>query len=560
MPTEHADPFAASDDELLFLPLGGAGEIGMNLNLYGLGGKWLMVDLGVSFGDDAMPSIDVYMPDPQFIEERRDALLGLVITHGHEDHLGAVPHLWSRLRCPVYATPFAASILRGKLQDVGLLGQVPLHVIPMQHRFRLGPFDIELITLTHSIPEPNALAIRTPMGTVLHTGDWKFDPVPLIGPSADYETLRALGEEGVLAMVGDSTNVFVEGEAQSEGDVRESLKELIGQFPGRRVAVSCFATNVARLESIAVAAEANGRHVALAGRSLYRIDQAARSNGYLKDIQPFLNDHDGAYLPEDKVLWVCTGSQGEPRAALWRIATDNHPHVSLDKGDVVIFSSRIIPGNEKAIGALQNKLVKKGVEIVTEKDHFVHVSGHPGRKELAEMYQLLRPKVVVPVHGEARHLMEHARLAKQCQVQHSVVIENGAMLRLAPGDAEIVASVPSGRLALDGSRLVPWDSVILKNRHRMTSTGVAVVTIVVDRKGKLLGDPQLSAPGLLDADHEAEEHEAVVDAVRRALREIDGKAAKDDAALKETVRLAVRRHLRASHGKKPLTDVHLVRV
>lgn len=554
----ETDPFAATCEELLFLPLGGAGEIGMNLNLYGYGGKWLMVDLGVSFGDDAMPSIDVYMPDPAFIVERRNSLVGLVVTHGHEDHLGAVGYLWSKLRCPVYATPFAAAILKSKLQEAGLLGKVPLHIIPLSHRFDLGPFNIELITLTHSIPEPNALAIRTPAGMVLHTGDWKFDPDPLVGDSADFDALRRLGNEGTLAVVGDSTNVFVDSEPRSEAEVRESLKELVGQYSGR-VAVACFATNVARLESIALAAHAHGRHVALVGRSLWRIDQAARSNGYLKGLPAFLSDHDGAYLPEDKVLYICTGSQGEPRAALPRIASEQHPHVTLGKGDVVIFSSRIIPGNEKAIGALQNKLVKKGVEIVTEKDHFVHVSGHPGRQELTQMYQIVRPQVVVPVHGEARHLMEHARIAKACQVPHTVLAENGAMVRLAPGDVEIVATVPTGRLALDGSRLVPWDSAILKHRHRMTSTGVAVVTVVIDRKGKLLGDPQLSAPGLLDAEHEPDEMEAVVDAVRRAVAEYDGKG-RDDEPLKEAIRLAVRRHLRESHGKKPLTDVHLVRV
>ncbi len=558
--TDHADPFSATTDELLFLPLGGAGEIGMNLNLYGFGGKWLMVDLGVSFGDDSMPSIDVFMPDPQFIEQRRDQLVGLVLTHGHEDHLGAVPHLWSRLQCPVYATPFAAAILKAKLVDVGLQDRVPLHVIPLGHRLQLGPFDIELISLTHSIPEPNALAIRTPAGTVLHTGDWKFDPNPLIGPSADLAALTRLGDEGVLAVVGDSTNVFVDGDPGSEADVRDSLKELIGQYPHRRIAVTCFATNVARVESIATAALSHGRRVALVGRSLWRIDKAARENGYFQDLPPFLTEHDGAYLPDEEVLFICTGSQGEPRAALWRIATDNHPHVTLGKRDVVIFSSRIIPGNEKSIGELQNRMVKKGVEVVTEKDHFVHVSGHPGRQELMRMYQLVRPRAVVPVHGEARHLLEHARVAKACQVPHTQVSENGAMVRLAPGDAEIVANVPSGRLALDGNRLVSWDSLILRHRHRMTSTGVAVVTVVLDKRGRLLGDPQLSAPGLLDAEIEADEYEAVVDAVRGAVAQIDGPAAKEDTAIKEAVRLAVRRHLRASHGKKPLTDVHLVRV
>ena len=546
-------------DELLFLPLGGAGEIGMNLNLYGCRGKWLMVDLGVSFGDDSMPGIDVFMPDPRYIEEYRDDLVGLVITHGHEDHLGAVAHLWPRLRCPVYATPFAAAILKAKLHEAGLADAVPLKIVDLRARFKLGPFDVELITLTHSIPEPNALAIRTPHGTILHTGDWKFDADPLVGPGADTEALSRLGDEGVLALVGDSTNVFTPGESGSEAEVRESLKRLIGRYSGR-VAVACFATNVARVESIAVAAAANDRHVALAGRSLLRIDKAARENGYLKGIPAFLNDHDAAYLPEDKVLYICTGSQGEPRAALARIAAGDHPHVSLSKGDTVIFSSRQIPGNELAIGKLQNSLVRRGIEVVTEKDAFVHVSGHPARDELSRMYQLVRPRIAVPVHGEFRHLTEHARLAEACQVPRSVVIENGAMVRLAPGEPEVVDEVPTGRLVVDGTRLVPFDSVIMRSRHRMIHNGSAVVTVVLDKHGRLVGEPQVTALGLLDPEHEAEEHEAVVEAVRAALGELPKAARNDDGKVREAARLAVRRHMKDSHGKKPMTDVHLVRI
>lgn len=557
MPVSNTDDAFAAADELLFLPLGGSGEIGMNLNLYGYRGQWLMVDLGVSFGDDLMPGVDVFMPDPSFIEERRDSLLAIVLTHGHEDHLGAVPYLWQRLRCPVYATPFAASILRAKLEEAGLAREVPVTVVPLGGRFQVGPFDIELVTLTHSIPEPNALAIRTPLGTVLHTGDWKFDPDPLIGEPADLARLRELGQEGVLAVVGDSTNVFVSGEAGSEADVRASLIELLGRYD-KKIAVACFASNLARLESIAVAAAANGRQVALVGRSLYRIERAARENGYLPDIPPFLSEHDGAYLPDDKVVFICTGSQGEPRAALSRIASDGHPHVTLGRGDVVIFSSRIIPGNEKSIGLLHNRLVKLGVEIVTEKDHFVHVSGHPGRDELARMYQLVRPRAIIPVHGEARHIVEHARLAAECQIE-AVVNENGGIIRLAPGTMEIVAQVPTGRLAVDGQRLVSMDSPILRARHRMNNAGSAVVTVVLDKKGRLLGDPQLTAIGLLDPEHEKEEHDTVVAAVRTALEGMDG-GRKDDDAVKETARLAVRRTLKTSHGKKPITDVHLVRL
>ncbi|ARJ65782.1 MBL fold hydrolase [Magnetospirillum sp. ME-1] len=548
-----------SQGELVFLPLGGVGEIGMNLALYGYGGKWLMVDCGVSFGDETMPMVDVVMADPAWIEERRDKLVGIVLTHGHEDHLGAVQYLWDRLRCPVWATPFSASILKNKLHETGLHTQVPLNVVELGSRFSVGPFEVEMISITHSIPEPNVLAIRTPLGTIVHTGDWKFDPDPLLGLPTDAEALRRVGKDGVLALIGDSTNVFTKGHSGSESQVRGSLIELLGRFSGR-IAVSCFATNVARLESIAVAAMANDRNVALVGRSLWRIDKAARENGYLADLPPFLTEHDAGYLPKDKVVYICTGSQGEPRAALARIASGDHPHVKLGKGDVCIFSSRIIPGNEKDIFRLQNDLVRLGVEVVTEKDEFVHVSGHPAREEMEEMYRLLRPRIAVPVHGEARHLQEHARLARACGVEEAVETSNGTMLRLAPGPVEVVDHVPTGKLCVDGPRIVRLDSEILRNRRRMVFNGSAVVTVVLDKAGKLLGDPQLTALGLLDAGHEAEEHDAVVEAVRDAIEELPLKVRRDDGVVRETARLAVRRSLKDTHGKKPITDVHLVRV
>jgi ribonuclease J len=431
--------------------------------------------------------------------------------------------------------------------------------VPQGGKFQVGPFAVEMIGMTHSIPEPTTLAIRTPAGTVVHTGDWKFDPDPLLGQPADKEALRKVGKNGVLAVIGDSTNVFTRGHSGSESEVRASLIGLLGRYDGR-IAVSCFATNVARLESIAIAAQANDRHAALVGRSLWRIDKAARDNGYLSDLPPFLTEHDAAYLPNDKVVYICTGSQGEPRAALARIASGDHPHVTLGKGDVAIFSSRIIPGNEKEIFRLQNDLVRLGVEVVTEKDEFVHVSGHPARDEMEELYHLLRPRVAVPVHGEARHLREHARLAKACGVPETVEISDGAMLRLAPGPVEVVEHIPTGRLCVDGPRLVRLDSEILRNRRRMVFNGSAVVTIVLDKAGKLLGDPQLTALGLLDAGHEAEEHEAVVEAVRDAIGALPVKARRDDGIVREAARLAVRRSLKDSHGKKPITDVHLVRV
>ncbi len=483
-----------SHSELSFLALGGAGEIGMNLNLYGYGGKWLIVDCGITFGDDTTPGIEVIMPDPAWIAERRRDLVGIVATHAHEDHIGAIPYLWPQLGCPIYATAFTAALLKRKLAEVDLLRRATIIEVPVEGRFIVGPFDVELIRLTHSIPEPMALAIRTPSGVVLHTGDWKFDPEPLIGEIADEAGLRALGEAGVLALVGDSTNVFRPGESGSEAEVRSNLMRLVGNYKGR-VAVACFASNVARLESLARVAEAHGRHAALIGRSLWRIYDAARETGYLTDIPAFVTEHDAGFLPRDKVLLICTGSQGEPRSALTRIAAGNHPHVTLEQGDVAIFSSRIIPGNERPIGRLHNQLSRLGVEVVSElDDQGVHVSGHPARDELVRMYQWVRPRIAIPVHGEMRHLAEHAKLARECQVPQALVVENGAMVRLAPEPAGIVDHVPSGRLALDGKRLMPLDSGPVQARKRLMRNGAVVLTLVLSRDGKLRSDRLIGPP------------------------------------------------------------------
>jgi ribonuclease J len=546
-------------DELLFLPLGGAGEIGMNLSLYGHAGQWLMIDLGVSFGDEATPGIEVVMPDPAFIEAERDRLAGLVLTHAHEDHIGAVPYLWPRLNCPVYATAFTAAVLRRKLIEAGMEEEVPITEIPLSGRFRVGSFELELVTLTHSIPEPNAVVIRTRCGTVLHTGDWKLDPDPLVGPVADETALKRLGAEGVLAMVCDSTNAMVPGHSGSEAAVRESLVELLGRFQ-TRIAVACFATNVARLESVAKAAAHHDRHVALVGRSLWRINRAARETGYLAGIPDFVSEHDTGYLPRDKVVLLCTGSQGEPRSALARIARGEHPAVTLEVGDVVVFSSRIIPGNEKAIGRLQNDLARLGVEIVTERDHFVHVSGHPAREELVAMYQWVRPRIAVPVHGEHRHLLAHARLAQDCQVPQTVVPGNGDVIRLAPGPAAKLAEVPSGRLGLDGKVLMALDGEAMRLRHRMLHNGAAVATLVVDAAGALRVEPQIAIQGLLEPGEMEEARNEAAAAVREALTKLKPAERRLDDVVKETARLAVRRTLQALHGKKPLTEVHLVRL
>jgi ribonuclease J len=546
-------------DALYFVPLGGTGEIGMNLNVYGYAGDWLIIDCGVTFGDDSQPGLEVVMPDPSFIVERRERLLGIVATHAHEDHIGAIPYLWRQLRCPIWATPFTASFLRAKLAETGFADQVKINVVPLSGRFTIGPFDLELITLTHSIPEPNAVAVRTPVGTVLHTGDWKFDPDPLIGPTADEAALNRLGDEGVLALIGDSTNALRPGASGSEAALRRSLTDLIGRYDAR-VAVACFASNVARLETIAHAARAHDREVALVGRSLWRIDKAARENGYLADLPRFLTEDEAGYIPRDRIVLICTGSQGEPRAALSRIARDDHPHIVLETGDVVIFSSRIIPGNEKSINRLQNALVRLGVEIVTEEDHFVHVSGHPARAELVRMYQMVRPQIAVPVHGEARHLIAHAELAGDCQVHQPLVIQNGDVVRLAPSGASVVDEVPVGRLASDGKGLLPLDGTALKDRRRVTYNGSAVVTLVLDRHGRLLAPPAISLIGVVEPAAADAAAPALRSAVERALDELQPGLRRDDEAVHDAARRAFRRVLNERFGKRPLVEIHLVRI
>jgi len=551
---EYRDPNA-----LYFVPLGGTGEIGMNLNVYGYAGDWLIIDCGVTFGDDTQPGIEVVMPDPGFIVERRDRLLGIVATHAHEDHIGAIPYLWTQLRCPIWATAFTASLLRAKLAEAGLADQVRITVVPLSGRFTIGPFNLELITLTHSIPEPNAIALRTPVGTVLHTGDWKFDPDPLIGATADETALRRIGDEGVLALIGDSTNALRPGVSGSEADLRRSLTELIGRYDAR-VAVACFASNVARLETIARAAAGHGREVALVGRSLWRIDKAARENGYFADLPRFLTEDEAGYIPRGRIVLICTGSQGEPRSALARIARDDHPHIVLETGDVVIFSSRIIPGNEKAINRLKNGLVRFGVEIVTEEDHFVHVSGHPARDELVRMYQMVRPRVAIPVHGEARHLIAHAQLAGECQVQQPLVIQNGDVVRLAAAGGSVIDEVAVGRLASDGRGLLPLNGTALKDRRRVTFNGTAVATLVLDRSGGLAAPVTMSVIGVVERGAADAAAPALRSAVERAVDELPTGSRRDDEAVRDAVQRALRRILYERFGKRPLVEIHLVRI
>lgn len=542
----------ASETELVFLPLGGSGEIGMNLNLYGFGPaerrKWIIVDLGITFGDELTPGVDVIMPDIRFIAERRRDLLGIILTHAHEDHIGAVAHLWPQLRCPIYATPFTAALVRAKLEEADVDARVT--IVELGGTIDLTPFQIELITLTHSIPEPNAVAIRTPLGTILNTGDWKIDPDPLLGETTDEEALRRLGDEGVLAMTCDSTNVFVPGRAGSEADVRTTLSRLIKSYTGRRIAVTAFASNVARLETVALAARDAGRSVALVGRSMRRMVAAARATGYLKSAPEFVPEEQAALIPADDIVYLCTGSQGEFGSALARIATGEHRTAPLDPGDVVIFSSRVIPGNEKRVGALQNALAARGIEIVTDQDHQVHVSGHPCRDELADMYRWVRPAIAIPVHGELRHLMEHRRFAESLQVPHAIVAPNGSVLKLAPGTPCIVDEAPSGRLHLDGTVPVLAGDCVARARRSLAFAGFAALTAIVGPKGRLVAPLSLITEGI---------PEPVVGALREAAeKEAGGVRLGDDEESAERLRRAVRRAAQAAWGKRPMVKVEIL--
>ncbi|UFN50077.1 ribonuclease J [Roseomonas sp. OT10] len=542
--------------DLALIPLGGTGEIGLNLNVYRCDQALLAVDCGIGFGGSDTPEAEVMVPDASWLAERQDQLQALVITHAHEDHLGAVAHLWPSLRCPVYASPFAAAVLRRKLGEAGLLNQVMLHTVPPGGRFAVGPFDLTFLRVAHSVPEAQALAIRTRHGIVMHTGDWKLDPDPLLGPPTDEAAFAALGQEGVLAMVCDSTNALVDGTSGSEAEVLRELTALIGELKGR-VAVTCFATNVARLYSVAKAAEANGRQVALFGRSLRNADAAARETGYLSDIPPFLTEEEAGYLPDDALVVICTGSQGEPRSALSKIAADTHPQISLGEGDTVIYSSRQIPGNERAIARVQDRLRRAGCRVITADERMVHVSGHPARDELRRLYALVKPRIAVPVHGEWRHLEQHAELAQEAGAK-PILIEDGDVLRLSGNTPEVVDTVPTGRFAIDGDRLLPLEGGVLAARRRMLFNGVVVASLAVDRDGRVRGEPQVSAPGLFEQ-IDAEPAE-IASELARAIGDLPTPLRLDDDPLREAARTALRRSLGRRLRKRPMVDVHLLRV
>ena len=555
---------AGPAQDLVFAPLGGVGEIGMNLSIYGVGDErrrsWLAIDLGVSFAsEDHLPGVDLILPDIRYLVEERKNLAGLVLTHAHEDHYGALIELWPRLKVPVYATPFTAALLEAKRASEPGAPDIPVTIIPVGGRFTAGPFDVELVTMAHSIPESNALIIRTPAGTVLHTGDWKIDPTPVLGDRTDEQKLRALGEEGCLALIGDSTNAVREGRSPSEADVGKTIAEIIKKARGR-VAVTTFASNVGRLRSVAEAAKSAGREVVVIGRAMERVAQIARETGYFDGVQDFRPMDAYGYLPPNKVVALCTGSQGEPRAALSRIAEDQHPEVTFSQGDTVVYSARTIPGNEKAVGRVINLLIEQGIEVITDRTHLVHVSGHPRRAELEELIGWVKPRILIPVHGEALHLHEHAALARRCGVPEVLQCRNGDLMRLAP-KAGLIDEVPVGRLYKDGALLVEADGRTVADRKRLSFAGTVSVALAITDKGELVDDPSLDMIGIPERDRDGGSiHDAAYDAITETIDSLPRARKRDPDAVAEAVKRAVRAAVAQRWGKKPMCYVHVLTV
>ena len=550
--------------ELVFAPLGGVGEIGMNLSIYGVGDEhwrtWIAVDLGVSFAaEEHLPGVDLILPDVRYLVEERKNLAGLVLTHAHEDHFGALIELWPRLKVPVYATPFTAALLEAKCVSDPGAPEIPVTVVPLRGRFKVGPFDIEMVTMAHSIPEANALIIRTAAGTVLHTGDWKIDPTPILKDPTDEKKLRALRDEGCLAVVGDSTNAVREGQSPSETDVARTIAELVKSARGR-VAVTTFASNVARLRAVADAARAADREVVVIGRAMERIVQIARETGYFEGVQDFRPMDAYGYLPPSKVVALCTGSQGEPRAALSRIAEDQHPEVTFSRGDRVIYSARTIPGNEKAVGRVINLLIEQGIEVITDRTHLVHVSGHPRLAELEQLIGWVKPKIVIPVHGEALHLSEHAALARRCGVPEVIQCRNGDLVRLSPNPS-LIDEVPAGRLYKDGTLLIEAEARTVADRRRLSFAGAVSVALALTDKGDLIEDPSVGLIGIPERDRDGGLMiEVAENAVLETLESLPRASRRDPDAVAEAVRRAVRAAVAERWGKKPMCQVHVLTV
>tara|TARA_B100000029_G_scaffold515491_1_gene622732 strand:+ start:5064 stop:6722 length:1659 start_codon:yes stop_codon:yes gene_type:complete len=550
-------------EELLFCPLGGSGEIGMNLNLYGYGTpenqKWIVVDVGVTFADDSVPGIDLIYPDPGFIVDKKDDVLGIILTHAHEDHIGAIAHIWPKLKCNIYATPFTAVLVREKFKEKKIDISSNLKIVELNGSLILDSFNIEFVTLTHSILEPNGLKINTPSGTILHTGDWKCDPNPLIGNKIDENKLKQIGDEGVLAMICDSTNVFSIGRAGSEMDVRKNMLNIIEGLK-KRIIVTSFASNVARMESVFYCAEKTSRQISLVGRSMHRIFKAARECGYLKNVVEPIDSRDAKNIGREKIIYLCTGSQGEPMGAMSRIANYIHPDVFIERDDAVIFSSKIIPGNEKKLYKLHNQLVREGIEVISEENAFIHVSGHPNREDLKDMYKWVRPKSIIPVHGEHRHMIEHVKFAKEMQIPYTVKVENGDIVKLSPGDKpEVFDKAPSGRLYVDGNIAVDEDSKSIKERKNISANGFLDVTILITSKGNIHNKPILNYSGLpINDDEEYKfELENMIEKIARTFS-LNNQKQKDNII--DAIKISCRKITKEITGKKPLTSIKLIRI
>jgi len=550
-------------EELLFCPLGGSGEIGMNMNLFAYGKpdnqKWIMVDIGVTFADDTVPGVDLIYPDPGFIIDKKDDLLGIILTHAHEDHIGAIAHIWPQIKCKIFSTPFTAVLIQEKFKEKRINIGENLKIVDLNGSINLKPFKIEFITLTHSILEPNGLRIETPAGNILHTGDWKCDPNPLIGDKIDSKRLKEIGENGVLAMICDSTNVFSIGRAGSESDVRKSLLNIMRRLK-KRIIVTSFASNVARMESIFYCAEKTGRQISLVGRSMHRIYKAAKQCGYLKDIIEPIDSRDAKKISREKIVYLCTGSQGEPMGAMMRIASYVHPDVFIEEGDTVIFSSKIIPGNEKKLYKLHNQLVREGIEVISEESDFVHVSGHPNREDLKDMYSWIRPKAIIPVHGEHRHMIEHINFAKEMQVPHPIKVENGDIIKIYPGNKpEIYDKAPSGRLYLDGSVSVEEDSKSIKERKNLSNNGYMEISILVTKNGNLHKRPILSFKGLPILEVE-EFIYGLENEIKNTTKTFSLNSKKQEENLKESLKISCRKYVKEKTGKKPFTNINIIKI
>ena len=550
-------------DELLFCPLGGSGEIGMNMNLFAYGKpnnqKWIIVDVGVTFADDTVPGVDIIYPDPGFIIDKKDDLLGIILTHAHEDHIGAIAHVWPKLKCNIYATPFTSVLITEKFKEKKIDITGSLKIVELNSTINLDPFKIEFVTLTHSILEPNGLRIQTPVGNILHTGDWKCDPDPLIGGNINSERLKEIGNEGVLAMICDSTNVFSAGRAGSELDVRKNLLKVFERLK-KRIIVTSFASNVARMESVFYCAEKTGRHISLVGRSMHRIFKAARQCGYLKKVINPIDPRDAKKISREKIVYLCTGSQGEPMGAMNRIVKYTHPDVFIERNDAVIFSSKIIPGNEKKLYKLHNNLVKEGIEVISEDNEYIHVSGHPNREDLRDMYNWVKPKAVIPVHGEHRHMIEHIEFAKEMQVKYPVQVENGDIVKLYPGDKpEVYDKAPSGRIYLDGNVPVEEDSKSIKERRNISSNGFLEATIMITPKGNIHNKPLVTFRGLPVYENDDFIY-GLEEEIEKTVRTFSLNNAKQKDNLIDALKITCRKFSKEKTGKKPLTNINLVRI